>query len=94
MRDADVVNFTEWPPETTRLAWCAWLERHGIDPKLVAVPGTISRSISERTIRYEAFKRDERDGGLRLARETVVVALDREPEPFPQTDDESETSDV
>lgn len=25
--------FTRLPPEPVRLIWCAWLERHGVDPR-------------------------------------------------------------
>lgn len=79
--------------------WCAWLERYGISPNEVCVPGWLEADDDARQIRYEAYTCDaagrhviahdrcDHDADVRhcgTAREVRVVQLEAPALPFPE----------
>lgn len=85
----DRYEFTRFPPEPERLAWCDWLRHHGIDPDDVVAVGWIERRVEQRQIAYEAYVRNA-DGNILYdaerddaRREIHVFQLEARPSPFP-----------
>lgn len=73
--------------DTERLAWIEWLERLGIDPGDVAVPGRIVRDLEQRRVCWITYQRDENGQPkayeYELLRDYVYVQLESVPPPFP-----------
>lgn len=82
-------EFDDRPPEQLRLAWCAWMRHHGIDPDVVPIPGWVERDEQARRVVLEVYVLDEQ--GRKVAnedqtvavREVQVVQLEAAPSPFP-----------
>lgn len=77
-------------PDELIAEWEQWFDRHGIEAKnIIASDGFIERDVSAKQVRYLGFKLDG-DGKIVIdvnedyVRETKVVQLDFEPEPFPK----------
>ena len=81
-------EFWGWP---NRAEWCEMVQRMGLDPNLVAVPGYIEADDEARTITAECYVRHEKQGyvltdetGHRAKRVAVVVQLESRALPMPR----------
>lgn len=91
-------EFDRVPPELDRLAVCEWLQRHGVDPREVAVPGWIELRPERRQVAWAAYLWEEAADGeprriLRSAadagiRRESVLQLEARPMPFPLSSQE------
>jgi hypothetical protein len=70
--------------------WCTWLERYGIAPSSVCVPGWLEADDDARQIRYLAYVHDEhgrpvlRPHKLGVERTVRVLQLEARALPFPE----------
>lgn len=85
----DRCEFDTFPPDHVRLPVCAWLQLHGVDPMLVAVPGWIERQPDTYRLAWESYVPDaEHKIRLNEARDDAVreprhVQLEGPPLPWP-----------
>lgn len=90
MPSADRVELHTLPSEPARQAWCRWLQRHGVDPSRVILPGWIERQPERYRLAYLALvldrhRRPQLDAtGRRLLVEPEFVQLEGPPLPWPE----------
>lgn len=86
---SDRREIDSFPPDWVRLPVCSWLQRHGVNPNMVAVPGWIERQPDRYRLAWESYVPDE-DNVIRLnetgddvLREPRYVQLEGPPLPWP-----------